>query len=57
MGSVLDAELRVKGVAGLRVADASAFPHITSGDANAPAMLVGEMLSAFLKKQYQLSAH
>lgn len=56
MGSVLDAELKVKGVTGLRVADASAFPHVTSGDGNAPAMLVGEMLSNFLKRQYQLSA-
>ncbi|MCK0151118.1 GMC family oxidoreductase N-terminal domain-containing protein [Marivita sp. S6314] len=40
--SVVDARLRVHGVAGLRVADASVFPTIPSGNTNAPAMMVGE---------------
>jgi choline dehydrogenase len=39
---VVDARLRVHGLAGLRVVDASIFPHITSGNTNAPAMMVGE---------------
>ncbi len=39
---VVDARLRVFGLAGLRVVDASIFPHITSGNTNAPAMMVGE---------------
>ena len=39
--SVVDARLRVHGVAGLRVIDASAFPNLIAGNTNAPAMLMG----------------
>jgi choline dehydrogenase len=39
--SVVDARLRVHGVAGLRVCDASAFPNLIAGNTNAPAMLMG----------------
>ncbi len=39
--SVLDARLRVHGVAGLRVCDASAFPNLIAGNTNAPSMLMG----------------
>jgi len=39
--AVVDAGLRVHGVGSLRVIDASAFPNITSGNINAPAMLMG----------------
>ena len=42
MGSVVDAELRVKGVAALRVIDASVMPAITSGNTNAPVMMIAE---------------
>jgi choline dehydrogenase-like flavoprotein len=40
--AVLDAELRVRGVEGLRVADASVMPVIPGGNTNAPAIMVGE---------------
>jgi choline dehydrogenase len=40
--SVVDPELRVRGVEGLRVADASVFPEIIHGHTNAPAVAVGE---------------
>lgn len=46
--SVVDARLRVHGVAGLRVADASIFPTLPSGNTNAPAIMVGERASAFI---------
>ena len=39
--SVVDARLRVHGIAGLRVIDASAFPNLIAGNTNAPAMLMG----------------
>ena len=42
MGSVIDAELRVNGARGLRVIDASAMPRITSGNTNAPVMMIAE---------------
>jgi choline dehydrogenase len=40
--SVLDPRLRVHGIAGLRVADASAFPNVTSANTNAPVMMLAE---------------
>ena len=39
--SVVDRRLRVHGMEGLRIADASVFPNIISGNTNAPAMMVG----------------
>ena len=39
--SVVDARLRVHGVAGLRVIDASAFPNLIAGNTNAPSILMG----------------
>ena len=46
--AVVDSELRVYGVEGLRVADASIMPSITSGNTNAPTMMIGERAAGFL---------
>lgn len=46
--SVLDERLRVRGVDGLRVADASVFPCIPRANTNAPAIMVGERCADFL---------
>lgn len=40
--SVVDSQLRVHGVQGLRVVDASVFPNVTSGNINAPVMMLAE---------------
>ena len=40
--SVVDPDLRVIGVDGLRVADSSVFPRITNGNLNAPTIMLGE---------------
>lgn len=42
MGAVVDHQLRVTGIAGLRVIDASVMPAITSGNTNAPTMMIAE---------------
>jgi len=40
--AVVDNELRVHGIAGLRIADASIMPTLTSGNTNAPCIMIGE---------------
>nr|WP_069301049.1 GMC family oxidoreductase N-terminal domain-containing protein [Neptunicoccus sediminis] len=48
--AVVDPQLRVHGVDGLRVADASIMPIITSGNTNAPCIMIGEKLAAMVLK-------
>ncbi len=46
MGYVVDSELRVTGIGGLRVVDASVMPRITSGNTAAPVMMIAEKAAA-----------
>lgn len=51
--AVVDASLRVHGLRGLRVVDASIFPNITSGNINAPTMMVAEKGAGLILRDAQ----
>jgi choline dehydrogenase len=48
--AVVDAALKVRGIEGLRVADASIMPNITGGNTNAPSMMIGERAAALVQQ-------
>ena len=45
---MVDPELRVRGIDGLRVADASVIPVVPRGNTNAPAIMIGEKAADLL---------
>jgi choline dehydrogenase len=49
MGDVVDADLRVKGIDGLRVIDASVMPTPIRGNTNAPVMMIAERGSDLIR--------
>jgi choline dehydrogenase len=49
--SVVDSKLRVYGVEGLRVADASVLPRVTSGNTMAPCVVIGERAAEFMLRR------
>ncbi|MCY3916017.1 MAG: GMC family oxidoreductase N-terminal domain-containing protein [Chloroflexi bacterium] len=48
--AVVDERLRVHGIAGLRVADASIMPHIINANTNAPCIMIGEKAAAMIRE-------
>lgn len=48
--AVVDPHLRVYGIKGLRVIDASIMPQMVSGNTNAPAMMIGEKGADLIKE-------
>ena len=51
--AVVDTRLRVRGVAGLRVADASVMPHLVSPNPNAVAMMIGERGAELVREDHE----
>ncbi|NDB17320.1 MAG: alcohol dehydrogenase, partial [Gammaproteobacteria bacterium] len=51
--AVVDPQLRVQGIAGLRVADASVMPTLISGNTHAACVMIGERAAAFLLRDAQ----
>jgi choline dehydrogenase-like flavoprotein len=49
--AVTDPQLRVRGISGLRIADASVMPRITSGNTAAPTMMIAEKASAMILRE------
>ena len=49
--AVVNSELRVKGVRGLRVVDASVMPFITSGNTNSPTLMIAEKVASMIMKK------
>ena len=54
--AVVDAELRVHGIGGLRVADASIMPTVVSGNTNAATIMIGEKAADMVRQPIRLAA-
>ena len=57
IGSVVDPQLRVLGVDGLRVADASVMPNVVSGNTNAACIMIGEKAAELVARDHDVQLH
>ncbi|OEZ59779.1 alcohol dehydrogenase [Duganella sp. HH105] len=51
--AVVDSALRVIGIQGLRVVDASVMPFITSGNTNSPTIMIAEKASELIRSEWK----
>ena len=54
--AVVDPQLRVRGIDGLRVVDSSVMPNLISGNTNAPSIMIGEKGAALIRKETPMVA-
>jgi choline dehydrogenase len=54
--SVVDGRLKVYGVEGLRIADASILPRVTTGNTMAPCVVIGEQAATILQEEHGVAS-
>jgi choline dehydrogenase len=52
--SVVDGSLKVHGIDGLRIADGSVMPRVTTGNTMAPCVIIGERAAGMIRESHSL---
>jgi choline dehydrogenase-like flavoprotein len=52
--SVVDGQLKVYGIEGLRIADGSIMPRVTTGNTMAPCIVIGERAAEAMRNEHRL---